>query len=1766
MNILLIDKRVSRYEDIVAAIDPALAVGIVFDYFEDTFETLKVRIRDLDVSNTNATPNSSIGLVQHNYRAPMFSMLAAEQKAASSSCIVSRVEVLDPELATWTQFKDFIKWCKSEHGATHFDMMACALYSNSNWKYVIDALTTQTGVEIRASTDNTGSATLGGNWFLESHTGINLKGVYFTALIDEYKGLLFLEPYNRNYPTKSFAIGNAIFWPGDITIADVVAIYFTEIAVAALKSNGSVLNTYGNVVVSSGVIAVYSTTETFAALKSDGSAISWYDPGDGSSVSVMSISNSSVVSIYATQLAFAALKTDGSIIVWGNVDYGGTDPGIISGAVAVYSTYSAFAALKSDGSVVAWGLSDSGGTAPTTVTAANSGVVSIYSTDSAFAALKTDGSVVAWGASDFGGTAPTSVTNENSGVVAVYSNNGAFAALKSDGSVVAWGDSTYGGYDPGITSGVVSIYSNNFAFAALKTDGSVVAWGSSVVGGTAPSTVTAANSGVVSIYSTGLAFSALKSNGSLVVWGHDQYGGTTGSASSDLTSGVVAVYSVYDTFAALKSDGSIVAWNDFGSYASEAPSTVTNANSGVVAVYSNSSTFAAIKTTAVTFDLSASYYTGMDRYNILRKKENRRRVNLTTLNNNVFILSNASDIKLFNPAIPAGKTFGIIVPDYTASSSYSITSTATIPSGAGNFIVACDDSEPVTISGATYVNYGSYVYKRETNNTYTKLTTATIGGTVFTLYGGDGVNSSGIALVNSASSLQIPTIGAFTVPAPKSYGDAPFALTIPTSNSKGAFSFASDTPAVATITADLTVNALNFDGTNDFVDLGSNITEMGKASFTIECWIKTSATSVSIVNCQNGNTTWESGEKTFYIDSAGILAFVGFGNNWIYSTQSVNDGAWHHVAVVWEYSGSGTNGTGYAYVDGQDKTNTAYASPYMAAYNNSGTFVVGKPNNSDTTSYFNGSMAELRIWNTARSGSQIYQNFRRILNGDESGLVAYLQLNQGTASGANTGITTAANNMLAGGYAGTLTNFTLTTGATSNWVSGITLRPVDDVTIVAVGSSIITATQASTSAYSEASATAMLTVALGATSLTAFSVAASKTYGDTPFSIAPPTIGRAGAIVYGSNAPGVATINSSSGLITLVSAGTVTFTASQAETSQYSTGTVTSNVLTVALGTPTLSALLVPALKAYGDASFSITAPAPTSKSSGAITYSSDTTSVATIDESTGVITVVFPGTVTFTASQAAVPGEYVAAAAVTSGVLTVTLSEQTVAPGTSFADSDLSGVSLAGATLIGVSFSGATLTGADFSGATVTGANFTNANIVGATNLPAFSTTQKLQLLRNTDNVGIGAVQISTPLSGAEINAAITVPIPNIAGATFIVKAPAYNSSNEKVVTVSAGDITDHTSIYIPLNSGETVAVNGAAYTFDGTNVLDSNSSIVTTLSVLGVPFRIYVGSIILLNITLMTPTISAFTVASSKTLGDAAFAITMRPTSNSSGAITYTSNRPGVATIDASGNHIILLSAGAVTFTASQAEVPEAYAAITVTSNIMSVRNAQTRAPAPMNRWFSTNNAPRASASAASDRISALRARALYRDTMNAAAQGGYKVVGGDTGPRTVVYSGPVRVDGKCLGEGISGTTGGDVPSECVAYYIRSAASYRDLLDVTRGIYAGHSETHPDAASALKVPATPPANSDWVKLITPQGDPTVAVANRLTLNATSTSDALLLLSPPPQPQPQNNNNNNNNAAYDAALSAAPDPLKCIQYPPNPQLSITYGGAGCFI
>jgi len=330
-----------------------------------------------------------------------------------------------------------------------------------------------------------------------------------------------------------------------------------------------------------------------------------------------------------------------------------------------------------------------------------SGVVSIYSTNGAFAALKTDGSVVTWGYMQTGGiqsiydpfTSPfyTSVASRlTSGVLSIYSTEYASAALKNDGSVVSWGYSTFGGDSDypnsngtSLNSGVVALYSNLNAFAALKNDGSVITWGDSSQGGNSNypySNVNKLNTGVVAIYNTNSAFAALKSDGSVVTWGHTSWGGDTNypvSNGTSLNSGVVSVYGNTAAFAAVKSDGRVITWGDPGYGGGSSiyypypddfyTSVASSLTSGVIGISTTHSAFAALKTTETTFDLSGSHYTDIDRYDILRNKEARRRVNLNTLNNNVFRLTQAKDLQKMNRNIPPGRILKIIVPNYETS-------------------------------------------------------------------------------------------------------------------------------------------------------------------------------------------------------------------------------------------------------------------------------------------------------------------------------------------------------------------------------------------------------------------------------------------------------------------------------------------------------------------------------------------------------------------------------------------------------------------------------------------------------------------------------------------------------------------------------------------------------------------------------------------------------------------------------------------------------------------------------------------------------------------------------------------------------------------------------------------------------------------------------------------------------------------------------------------------------------------------------------------
>lgn len=166
--------------------------------------------------------------------------------------------------------------------------------------------------------------------------------------------------------------------------------------------------------------------------------------------------------------------------------------------------------------------------------------------------------------------------------------------------------------------------------------------------------------------------------------------------------------------------------------------------------------------------------------------------------------------------------------------------------------------------------------------------------------------------------------------------------------------------------------ALQFDGT-DYLDTGSSVLELGKSDFTVAAWVKTTGTRVAIFSKNDGDTTWENGEKSFYLDSTGRPTFVGFGNEYIRSTVAVNNGEWHHVAAVWDYSGSGTAGTARMYVDGVDVTN---GTTNYRATNNDGathTFRIGRSNHNsgEAPNHFNGTLDEVAAFSSALSAGDV---------------------------------------------------------------------------------------------------------------------------------------------------------------------------------------------------------------------------------------------------------------------------------------------------------------------------------------------------------------------------------------------------------------------------------------------------------------------------------------------------------------------------------------------------------------------------------------------------------------------------------------------------------------------------------------------------------------------------------------------------------------------------------------------------------------------------
>jgi hypothetical protein len=204
-------------------------------------------------------------------------------------------------------------------------------------------------------------------------------------------------------------------------------------------------------------------------------------------------------------------------------------------------------------------------------------------------------------------------------------------------------------------------------------------------------------------------------------------------------------------------------------------------------------------------------------------------------------------------------------------------------------------------------------------------------------------------------------------------------------------------------------------------------------SVTLEVWAFRNSWTTGMANATIAGNTQTGGYAIYTRATNEISAGVRRnGTTRFINTPSTGlASGWHHFALT--YDGR----IMILYIDGVEAARDDAGANYPIQYSVSNTFIIGAEAGAGATpsgEYFRGAIDEVRVWNTARTCSQLLANYKRELQGNEAGLVAYYNFNQGVASGNNAGVTTL-NNLTANPLNGTLNAFALT-GATSNWVDG----------------------------------------------------------------------------------------------------------------------------------------------------------------------------------------------------------------------------------------------------------------------------------------------------------------------------------------------------------------------------------------------------------------------------------------------------------------------------------------------------------------------------------------------------------------------------------------------------------------------------------------------------------------------------------------------------------------------------------------------------------
>ena len=215
-------------------------------------------------------------------------------------------------------------------------------------------------------------------------------------------------------------------------------------------------------------------------------------------------------------------------------------------------------------------------------------------------------------------------------------------------------------------------------------------------------------------------------------------------------------------------------------------------------------------------------------------------------------------------------------------------------------------------------------------------------------------------------------------------------------------------------------NFLNFDGDDDQVVIPHDAAFETNA-FTFEAWVNPCSIELLDVIVSKGDNFFNEGFY-LYLQADGRLTFRpntfdgGAG-----SFNGIPTGQWTHVAITFDGSAA------RLYINGQQD---GQSNPFTFVPFDGDLVLGGHVSNSNNN--FDGSMSEVRWWNTARTQEELQASMAERLTGSEANLVALYSLGQANCALAN-GSFDILQDASANGLNGTLENFALS-GTSSNWI------------------------------------------------------------------------------------------------------------------------------------------------------------------------------------------------------------------------------------------------------------------------------------------------------------------------------------------------------------------------------------------------------------------------------------------------------------------------------------------------------------------------------------------------------------------------------------------------------------------------------------------------------------------------------------------------------------------------------------------------------------